>query len=76
MRENITFTSLLLHVTSQSGQRHWRSVDLVHEETLHDDFVELGVGTTSQETVQLDEEPQVDVIGLRGSPVDLTVLFV
>merc|ERR1719288_377958 len=28
-----------------------------------------------QETVQLDEEPQVDIIGLGGSPVDFTVLL-
>ena len=69
------FTSLLLHVTGQSGQRHWRSVDLAHEETLHDDLVELAIGTTGQETVQLDEEPQVDIIGLGGSPVDFTVLL-
>ena len=72
---NFVFTSLLLHITCQSSQRHWWSVNLAHEETLHDDLVELAIGTTGQETVQLDEEPQVDIIGLGGSPVDFTVLL-
>ena len=72
---NFVFTSLLLHITYQPSQRHWWPVALAHEKTLHDDLVELGIGTTGQETVQLDEEPQVDIIGLRGSPVDLTVFL-
>ena len=72
---NFVFTSLLLHITYQPSQRHWWPVALAHEKTLHDDLVELGIGTTGQETVQLDEEPQVDIIGLRGSPVDFTVFL-
>merc|ERR1719295_2378675 len=32
---------------------------------LQDDLVELGLSTTGQESVELDEEPEVDVLGLR-----------
>ena len=72
----LAITTSLLHVTSQSGDRDWGSVHLGHEETAKHNFVELGIGTTSQEAVQLDEESQVDILGLWCSPTDLSVLLV
>lgn len=42
-----------LEEASDALQRHWGPVDTAHEQTLQDDTVELLVGTTLQETVQL-----------------------
>ena len=73
---DLVFTSRFLHVTDQSGQRQWRSIDFGHEETTKHDFVELSIGTTSQKAVQFDQKTQVDVVGLGSSPSDFAVLVV
>lgn len=72
----LAFAARLVHVTSQTCQRHRWSVDLGHEEPAKHNFVELGIGTTGQETVKFDQESQVDVIGLWCSPTDFSVLLV
>merc|ERR1712129_336781 len=56
-------TIFTLHFSDQSSDGNWGSVD-------------LGISSTSQETIQLDEKSQVDIIGLRGSPADLSVFVV
>ena len=63
-----------LHVAGQPGDGERRTVDLAHEESLEDDLVELGIRPPSQEPVQLNEQPQVDVLALGLSPADFTVL--
>jgi len=51
---DLPVATVLLHVTSESGQRHRGSVDPRHEEALQDDAVELGIGTAGQEPVELE----------------------
>ena len=63
-----------LHVAGQPGDGERRTVDLAHEESLEDDLVELCIRPPSQEPVQLNEQPQVDVLALGLSPADFTVL--
>lgn len=40
------------------------TVDLAHKQTSKDDLVEGGIGSASQESVELDEKAQVDIGGL------------
>lgn len=49
-----------------SGDRDRRSVDLGHKQPLQDDSVELGFGSSSQESVELDQEEEIRVLTLRG----------
>ena len=65
-----------LHFSDQSSDRNWGSVDLGHKKTTKYNIIELGISSASQETIQLDEKSQVDVIGLRSSPADLSVFVV
>merc|ERR1719474_1746499 len=65
-----------LHLAHQPGDGERWPVGVGHEESSHHDLIEFGVGTTGQELVQLDEQAQVDVIGLWPGPADLTVLLV
>ncbi len=39
--------------TYQSGQRKWGPVVLAHKQALQDDLVELGIGPSCQEAIQL-----------------------
>ena len=65
-----------LHVAGQPGDGERRTVDLTHEESLEDDLVELCIRPPSQEPVQLNEQPQVDVLALGLGPADFAVLVV
>lgn len=47
-----------------AGEGDWWAVDLGHEETSEDDLVEVGVGSASQESVELDQEGKVRVVAL------------
>lgn len=51
------------------GDAHWWAVDVAHHQSPQDDRVELGVGTAGEETVELDQESQVDIFRLGGLPV-------
>merc|ERR1719245_206565 len=66
----------LLHVADQTGDGERRTVDLAHEEPLQDDLVELGLGSSGQEPVELHQQSQVDVLALGLSPANLTVILV
>ena len=56
---------LALDVSGNAGDGHGGAVDSGHKQSGQDDFVELGVSTTSQESVQLDEQANVHILGLR-----------
>jgi len=73
---NLVSISSLLHVTSQAGDGVRRAVDLAHEQPSENDLVELGLGPSGQEPVQLDQQPQVDVLALGLSPANLTIILV
>ena len=50
------------------GQGQRRLVRLAHKESLENDLVELGIGSSNEKLVELDEELQVDVVRLWSSP--------
>lgn len=50
---NTLFIGDLGHVLRDSAQRYRRTVNTRHEQTSQYNFVEMGTGTASQETVQL-----------------------
>mmetsp|Transcript_7886 Transcript_7886/g.13541 ORF Transcript_7886/g.13541 Transcript_7886/m.13541 type:complete len:254 (-) Transcript_7886:5-766(-) len=60
---NLAF--LVLHVSRQPRQRDWRAVLLAHVQPFQDDFVEIAVNTSGQEPVQLHEQSDVRIFGLR-----------
>ena len=49
---------------------------LAHKKPPQDDLVELSISAPGEEPVELDQEPQVDVLGLGLGPADLPVLVV
>lgn len=62
-------------VLGHGAQAHGAAVDLAHTQTLQDDLVEAGSGTTGQEAVELDQEVKVDVVALgRGTLQSLDVV--
>lgn len=56
-----------LPLPHKPGQGNRGAVDLGHEQALEHHCVELGVRPPGQEAVQLDEELDIDVVGLGGS---------
>jgi len=53
---------LLAHELGKLGDGKWRPVVTAHEEALEDDFVEVGLGAASEETVELHEKTDVHVL--------------
>merc|ERR1719281_657272 len=66
----------LFHVANQTGDGERGTVDLAHEEPLQDDLVELGLGSSGQEPVELHQQPQVDVLALGLGPANLAIILV
>lgn len=68
---NNDLTSVILGLsdTGDTGDGNRRSVDLRKEKRSENDLVELGVGTTSKESVNLDQQLQVDIVGLGSRAV-------
>lgn len=60
-----TLTTGLLHGAHNPRNGNWRSVNFAHKQTPQHDFVELGVCTTSQVSVQLKESMFVLIL-LQG----------
>ena len=56
---DLALATFLLRLTDEGGERQWWPVDAGHEETLQDDVVELGIGTTGQETVELEQNDKI-----------------
>ena len=56
---------MVLHVAHGTCKAHGWAVDAGHEEALKHDLVELGVGTTGEEAVKLDEKLHVHILGGR-----------
>jgi hypothetical protein len=50
----------------QTGSGHDRAVGTGHEETLQNNFVELGICAAHEEAIQLDEKLKVHVVALGG----------
>ena len=57
------------HVARDARQGHGGAVGARHVEALEDDLVELGVGAAGEEPVELDDQPEVHILGLGLSPV-------
>jgi len=60
----LTIAAWLLHHARDASDGHGWSVHAAHIKTFQDDLVELGVGSAGQETVELDQQAQVDVLAL------------
>lgn len=60
---------LLAKVGNNAGEGNGRAVDLGHEKSSENNLVESGIGSASQEAVQLDQELQVDIVALGGLAV-------
>jgi len=61
----LVVTAGFLHHARDAGDRHGWPVHAAHIKTFQDDLVELGVGSAGQETVELDQEAQVDILAFR-----------
>jgi hypothetical protein len=44
-----------------------------HEKSFQQDFVEFGVGSSGEESVEFDEHVKVEIVALGGLPSDLSV---
>jgi hypothetical protein len=56
---------LLGDVGLNSGNRDRRSVDTGHEKSAENDLVEGGFGSAGEESIQLHQQPKVDIVALR-----------
>lgn len=64
-------------VLGNTGKGNGGTVSLAHTQTLQDNLVEGRAGTAGQETIQLDEEHQVDVVSSgRGALTLLDVVTI
>lgn len=60
-------------VGRQSGERQSWSVLSAHKKSFQQDFVEFGVGSSGEESVEFDEHVQVKIVALGGLPSNLSV---
>ena len=60
---------LSLHEAGHLGEGDGGAVGLAHTQPLQDGFVEVSIGSASQEAVKLHQEEEIRVLGLGGSPV-------
>jgi len=65
-----------LHHSGDAGDGHGRPVHAAHIQALQDDLVKLSVGSASQESVELDQQAQVDILALRLRPSGLSHVLV
>jgi len=70
---NFPSPSLLLHEPSESSNGDWGSVNFGHEETLEDDFIELGRSSAGKETVEFHQQTEIDILRPRLSTPNLPV---
>lgn len=73
---NESFAAGFLHEADHASERRHRPVNAAHEEASQHDLVELGVGPARQETVDLNQEAEVDILALGPRPADLAVVLV
>ncbi|BAS92351.1 Os05g0155050, partial [Oryza sativa Japonica Group] len=64
---------LAFHELGEAAQGERRAVGLAHEEPLEDHGIEVTLGSPHQETVQLDEELEVDIVRPRRGALRLLV---
>lgn len=72
----LAIAAWLLHHARDAGDRHGWPVHAAHIQTLQDDLVELGVGSASQEPVELDQQAQVDILAFGLRPTGLSHVLV
>ena len=65
-----------LHLSDHAGQGQRWPVGSAHEQPLQHNLIEGGVGPSGQKPVQLDKQPQVDVLALGLLAPNLSVLVV
>ena len=65
-----------LHLPDHLGKGERWPVGAAHEQSLEDSLIEGGVGSSGQEPVQLDQQPQVNVLALGLLASNLSVLVV
>lgn len=65
-----------LHFPDHPGKGERWPVGAAHEQSLEDNLIEGGVGSSGQEPVQLDQQPQVNVLALGLLASNLSVLVV
>lgn len=73
---NLSFPSWLFHQTVNLGYADRWPVDSGHKQSLENDAVKLGVGPAGQEPVDLNRQPQVDILRARLGTTDLPVPLV
>lgn len=56
----------ILEVGGNAGERHWRAVDTGHKQAAKYDFVERGIGTASEEAVELHKKLKVHIVAGGG----------
>jgi hypothetical protein len=64
---------LALHEPDEAAERERRAVGLAHEEPPQDHGVEGALGPPHQEAVELDDELEVDIVGLGRRALGLLV---
>lgn len=67
--------ALELKSLGDARKRHRGSVDLGQEKLLQNRLVELGVGTASKESVQLDQQKEVHILRLGSGTVALALVL-
>jgi hypothetical protein len=65
-----------LGLGGQSWKRQWWSVLSAHKQSLQDDLVKLGVGSSREESVEFDEHVEVQIVRFGGLSDGPSVLFV
>jgi hypothetical protein len=67
--DGLVLSALLSKSAGDTSNRNRRAVDLRKEERTKNDLVELRVGSSSKETVELDKKLQVNIVRLGSSAV-------
>lgn len=69
--DDSNLVGLPVHVVRQATQANRWPVRAGHEQPLQDNLVEIGIRSASKESVQLDQELQVRIVGLRRVTMSL-----
>lgn len=70
------FPARKLHLPDHPGKGQRRPVGATHKQPLQHNLVECGIGSSGQKPIQLDQQPQVDILALGLLAPNLSVLVV